>query len=92
MLQCVLLKTGIEEKSTNQSQRTSVPRLGGLSLISYVVSLGPCISEGQAWETPAIVLHRKEGFSQGCVFWMDLYAVELLPFAEGMRAAIPEAL
>ena len=41
---------------------------------------------------PAIVLHLKEGVSQGCVFSMDLYAVGLLPLAEGMRAEIPEAL
>jgi len=42
--------------------------------------------------TTAHVLHLKEGVSQGCVFSMDLYAIGLLPLAEGMREAIPEAL
>ena len=41
---------------------------------------------------PVIVLHLKEGVSQGCVFSMDLYAIGLLPLAEQMREEIPEAL
>jgi hypothetical protein len=41
---------------------------------------------------PALVIHSKEGITQGDCLAMSLYGVALMPLASKMREAIPEAL
>ena len=41
---------------------------------------------------PAIILHSKEGVMQGDVYGSILYGVDMMPLAEKMRAAVPQAL
>ena len=41
---------------------------------------------------PALVIHSKEGITQGDCLLMSLYGVALMPLASKMREAIPEAL
>ncbi len=41
---------------------------------------------------PALVIHSKEGITQGDCLAMSLYGVALMPLASKMRKEIPEAL
>ena len=41
---------------------------------------------------PAMVIHSKEGITQGDCFAMSLYGTALMPLAERMRDVIPHAL
>jgi hypothetical protein len=41
---------------------------------------------------PALVIHSKEGITQGVCFAMSLYGVALMPLAFKMHEAIPKAL
>ena len=50
-----------------------------------------CLVRSEPGE-PALVIHSKEGITQGDCLAMSLYGVALMPLASKMRAAIPEAL
>ncbi|KAL3806424.1 hypothetical protein ACHAXA_007766, partial [Cyclostephanos tholiformis] len=50
-----------------------------------------CLVRSEPGE-PAIVIHSKEGITQGDCLAMSLYSVALMPLASKMREAIPEAL
>ena len=41
---------------------------------------------------PALVIHSKEGITQGDCLAMSLYSIALMPLASKMREAIPKAL
>ncbi len=50
-----------------------------------------CLVRSEPGE-PALVIHLKEGITQGDCLAMSLYGVALMPLASKMREAIPEAL
>ena len=50
-----------------------------------------CLVRSEPGE-PALVIHSKEGITQGDCLAMSLYGVALMPLASKMREAIPEAL
>ena len=40
----------------------------------------------------AIIVHSKEGITQGCILSINVYGVTTLPIMHDMRVAVPQAL